>query len=477
MKKYNANKEFTKALIYIMLKKPQKYYEYKDFQGIFTRSESDIRRSLGELISARILEVSKPRGKPPGESKNQDKRKCYRISNKIRAFKELLKIYSDSETDMGLFLNSKYIKLLFKNNKFIDIYEILQGKLNDANFRKTASLALLSQPNIIKEYKDIADIIYNYYLNLKALELDENSEIRLKFDKRRPIWNEVMIGGRGDLLNPMLNQNAKQPIPLLRFPIRPIGSKHIDVLQTFCPLEAIGLYREAILPRLLDLYTELNKNSYITNGLYYFLECDTTLSPFTSFPFNNPQSLLLNTNFQRIFDNAYLLEPKDRDFFAVRAYMIYSNFKDILFELFRNNLPSKQQMLEQQIKQYIFEWNVASTNFDSIWLLLDSIYGNKGRSLKLNIKRSETSLQIIDLETNKPINGVEGSETELSSQPIIITDPWTSEGGAKYMEDPFNCIRSCECFKNYGATIKAIPIDYIILDLKRKLKENGIDYE
>ena len=475
MIKDKANSELNRKILSTMLKEPRKFYEFKDFRGALFEGESDIRRCLRELASIGILDVSKPRGRPP--SKNLDKLKCYRISNEIRAFKELLRIYSESETDIGLFLNSEYLKLLFKNNKFIDIYQILQGKLNDANFQKTASMALLSHPKIIKEYKETADIIYNHYLNLNDSVIDENSEIRLKFDKKRPIWKDVIVGGRDDLLDPLLNQDTKQSIPLPRFSLRPIHSKHIDILHTFCPLEAIGLYRKAILPRLLDLYDELNKKLYITNGLYYFLECDTNLSPFTSFPFNNPQSLLLNSHFQRIFDNAHLLEPKDREFFAMRAYMIYSNFKDILFELFQSNLPSSQQVLEQQIRQYVFEWNVASTNFDSLWLLMDSIYGNKGRSIKLYIKRSETSLQIIDLETNEPVSSIEGSETELNSQPIIITDPWTSEGGAKYMEDPFNYLRSCECFKNYGIMERTIPIDNIILDLKCKLKENGIDYE
>lgn len=473
MIKEGLNSEPKKELLNIMLNNPRIYYQYKDFQlALHHMGETSIRTHLRKLVRKGILEESQPRGKPAG--KDDIKLKYYRISNSIDAFEELFSIYFGK--DIKILLNPAYVKMLLKNNDFTKVYDVFREKLNIIYFRKNISTALLNQPSIIKEYQEIADIIYNHYLDVKEPKPNSNQEIRPKFTNRYPIWNAI-VGGRDDVMNLMINDNAPAIISKFQSPLKPIYSKHIEMLQTFCPLEAIGLYREAIAPRFLDLCDELNKASKISDGLNQFLELDIELSPYTSFPFNNPQSLLSNSHFQRIFDNGYFLEPKDRDFFAIRALAIHDNFADILFELFRNILPSNQKVLEEQVRQFIFEWNVASTNLDSIWLFLDSIYGINGNSVKFYIRRSETGLQIRDLETNRSFIDDDGREMESSSQPIVVRDPWDSCGGAEYMEDPFNHLRPCSCFYSYVENMEFIPIEDILSDLKSRFADCGLDYD
>lgn len=473
MAKEGLNSEPIKKLLNIMLNNTQKYYTYKDFRRAFPdMSETSIRTPLRELKDNGILDVSRSRGKPAG--KDDTNLKYYRISNSIHAFEELFSIYFGK--DIKFLLDSRYIKTLLNNNQFTEVYDILSEKFNVIDFRKIASTVLLNHPSIIKEYQEIANTIYNHYLYVKEPKPNSNQEIRPKFTNRYPIWNAI-VGGRDDVMNLMINDNAPAIISKFQSPLKQIYSKHIEMLQTFCPLEAIGLYREAIAPRLLDLCDELNKASKISDGLNQFLELDIELSPYTSFPFNNPQSLLSNSHFQRIFDNGYFLEPKDRDFFAIRALAIYDNFADILFELYRNILPSNQMVLAEQTRQFIFEWNVASTNLDSIWLFLDSIYGINGNSVKFYIRRSDTGLQIRDLETNRSFIDDDGREVELSSQPIVIRNPWDSYGGAEYMENPFNHLRPCSCFYSYLGNMEFIPIEDILSDLKSRFADRGLDYD
>jgi len=304
---------------------------------------------------------------------------------------------------------------------------------------------------------------------------DATNEIHLKSAKRYPIWN-IIVDSRDDVLDSRMSEYEADIVSKLGYSLQPIYSKHIEMLKTFCPLEAVGLYRKTLAPKLVELYLEMNRKSLITNGLSTFLECDNYISPFTSFPLNNPQSLLWYSHFQRIFEDAYLLEPQDLDLLAIRALTIHDEFPDMLFELFRNNLPLNEKVLEDQIKHLIFEWNVASTNFDSLWLFLESIRSEKGSFIKCHISRNGIDMQITNLAKDEPNISDEGYEIQFSSMPIVIIEPWVERGGARYMEDPFNRLRPCACFDIYGGNMEFMPIEQIIEDLKLKFAERGFNY-
>lgn len=463
----------SKEILNILLEYPNKTFEYGYFRRSlgWDTSESSIRRSLLKLANKGILQVSRQRGKPAG--KNTDKTKYYKISNDLNAFKYLSQIYSGD--DAQIFLFSKYVSKSTKFHQFPHIYDILKEKLNAIEFRRIASKAFLNHPSIIEEYREIAELIYNYYLGADKPIKNVADALRPKFEKRYPIWNAI-VDSRDDVLDPRMSENEAKVVSKLQYSLQPIYSKHIEMLKTFCPLEAIGLYRETLAPKLVELYAELNRKSFITSGLSTFMECDNYISPFTSFPLNNPQSLLWYSHFERIFDNGYLLKPQDCDFLAIRSLAIHDDFPDILFELFRNNLPIKQKVLRDQIKHLIFEWNVASTNFDSLWLYLESLYREKDSFIKCHISRSGIDMRIENLVTNEPYIGNECSELQFSSMPIAIIKPWVDRGGASYMDDPFDYLRPCACFENYGGNMESIPIAQIISDLKLRFAEHGFNY-
>jgi hypothetical protein len=473
MQNNEINGESSKRILNILLENPGKYFKFVQLRRILAdMSDSSIRGSLRELENKRILDVSGQRGKPAGK-KGSDKIKYYKISKELNSFKDLSQFYS--KNDIQSFLFSKYVRQSIKTYRFTDLYDIQREKLKAIEFRIIASKAFLNHPSVIEEYHEIAEFIYNYYLDPDKSMKNAANEIRPKFTKRYAIWNTI-VDSRDDVLDSRMSEYEADVASNFGYSLQPIYSNHIEMLKTFCPLEAVGLYRKTLAPKLVDLYIEMNNKSLITNGLSMFLECDNYISPFTSFPLNSPQSLLWYSHFQRIFEDIYLLEPQDLDLLAIRALAIHDEFPDILFELFRNNLPLKESVLEDQIKHLVFEWNVASTNFDSLWLFLESLYREKGCFIKCHISRSGIDMQIKNLVTDGPDISDEGNEIQFSAMPIVIIKPWVDRGGARYMEDPFNHLRPCACFDHYGGNMEFISIEQIISDLKLRFAEHGFNY-
>jgi hypothetical protein len=348
-----------------------------------------------------------------------------------------------------------------------------------SNFKRRASTGLLTRLATIQEYQSAANLISDYFLGEDSKDIEKYSDngIKTKSIKYLPLWYTV-TDDRDDVWRSKLNKALPPSSLNIRDRLRPIHSKHIDILKSFNSEEAVDLYRKTIYLQLSALYTELEKRSLITPGLSWFMDFDNYLSPFSSFPANSLQFLLFSRPFQRIYDDVFLLNEEDKILLIDRARSIYLDFPDFLFDFFRNNLPMKKKVLEQQIRQFIFEWNVASTNFDSILYYLESVYGEELGSGKYHLKSVDMMFQIEDIKTNKPLLSNKEFVVQFSSMPIIVTIPGAMEGqgGAEYMEEPYTYLRPCQRFDLTNG-MDFIPIEQIMSKLKSRFEEHGFNYD
>lgn len=441
-----------------------------------TKKKIDLRRKDG------LIEAGSPRPTTRPESSRPKQLEIpFYISRDIRAFNDIIKmIIKNDYVDLGnKIINSDYIDTLIRSNTFIAVYDAIEKYLEISDFRRRASSGLLTRLATIQEYQRAANLISDYFLgvDLKDVRKYSDNGIKTKSIKYLPLWYTV-TDDRNDVWRSKLNK-ALPPSSLdIRHRLQPIHSKHIEILKRFNSEEAVDLYRKTIYLQLSDLYTELEQRSLITSGISWFMDFDNYLSPFSSFPTNSLSSLLFSRPFKRIYEDVFLLDQEDKMFLVDRARSIYLNFSDFIFDFFRNNLPMKKRVLEQQIRQFIFEWNVASTNFDSILYYLESVYGDERGSGKYHLKSEDMMFQIEDITTNRPLLSNEEFVVQFSSMPIIVTVPGAMEGqgGAEYMDEPYTYLRPCQCFNSIDE-MDFIPMEQIMSKLKTRFEEHGFNYD
>jgi hypothetical protein len=111
-----------------------------------------------------------------------------------------------------------------------------------------------------------------------------------------------------------------------------LGSASVEILQYFDALEALSFYKKVIGKTYSDLYWNKAKEINVeeTNLIRSFLEYEIALSPFTSYPVNDPLKLLFMRPFERLYDDVYLFDSSADDTMIRRAYLIYSHFKELL---------------------------------------------------------------------------------------------------------------------------------------------------
>jgi hypothetical protein len=203
------------------------------------------------------------------------------------------------------------------------------------------------------------------------------------------------------------------------------------------------------------------------------------LSPLSSYPVNDlSQLLLLPYPFQRIYEDAYLI---DRDAFGVlssRAAAIYNFFSDFVLESIKIN--QIQGDIEQITKQLIFYWNVASTRFDVICGFLGKFYGNNIGSRNYHLKSDGLRFQIVDLKTNEQLISKElERDILLSNITPSLPDDLHIEDNANW---PFEFLKPCEIFKhmdNDGQpwNYEIIHYETILEEINLKLNSKKLSHE
>jgi hypothetical protein len=160
----------------------------------------------------------------------------------------------------------------------------------------------------------------------------------------------------------------------------------------------------------------------------------------------------------------------------IQASTIFENFSEILFEFFRNAPPPNEKVIEELVRQFVYQWDVVTTNFDSVQLYLYLLHRMNEDSGKYHVQSRGFEFGITDLETKEQLTDSMKESLNFESLPLIFERPWEDSGS--YIIQSFEYLQPCNCI--LGPSIKesrSIPATQIITDLKAKFTEYGWDYE
>lgn len=401
--------------------------------------ESTMRKYLKKFEAEEVFIVTGIPGRPKGGNR----RKSYQIATSSNAFRTLYqKYYKDFPEKL---LDSNYANLFIEQVGFREMYKLIESDLERSDFRIISTKILLNHPSTIAEYEGMAE-----QLSKSIFEIVE------------------LLGA---------DSNRLKSLELLSHIKHNIESNFIEslsILGNLDQLQSIKFYRNTVHETFVEVIRKLWEKCLITEGVFNFFAFDTYLSPLTSYPINDLSQLILSPYpFQRIFEDAYLI---DKDAFAVlsgRAAAINNFFVDILFELIKDNMESDE--IITITKELIFYWNVASTRFDYICLFLEPEYREERRgSGNYHIKCDGISFQIFDLANNERLLPEDMTKETLKigslpSEFEIINDDHIE----KNMKNPFTRLRPCRVFEGMGYRSNYIPIKEILKQLNLILGKDG----
>jgi hypothetical protein len=455
------------------LGEPDKTFKFMDIRPTLNEMSGDsIRKDLQKLEKDKILDVDFSRGRPKGGNKT----KTYRIRCEISIFRKLFPLYT-VDCIYELF-SSRYMDSIIKKVGLEAICGVIKQDLEITNFRTIASKALLRQPSTINEYQDRINFIGEFlsaYAEILHLNEQEAQQI---LTNQRELWKMVHYQEEPRLFD-SYDEKLKKNI---RCFIRPFRSNRIDILTEFEYDEAIHLYRNTMHKEIRKLFSDLAKNMVITQGLYQFMEQDSYLSPFTSYPQATIQGILFGRPFQRIYDDIYLLSEKDLSIFCSRTATLYNNFGEILFQFFRTHLGYLPD-LNLYTRQFIFQWNVARTNFDNLWEYLSDVYKEKIGSGKYHIFLEGADMKIIDLETNEPIpECFEIKNYDDYVKDYLVVDEIRSpiidnmfSGLEIDVWDPYSILISSFWGRDLNNCPTIIPMDRVLIDINSEFSKRGLN--
>lgn len=429
-------------------------------------------KDVGSIYQGQHRNTTNPKSMRP----NQSEKPYYLIRN-LEMFDSLVSCISSmrSETKEEQFmlkrlLGSDYVSAVIENVGFDSVYNVVEPLLRDPELKKIVSETLLKQKATIGIYNKIAKSMRDYLSNPDTVNISSFNEIIHKNFPPRPLWSAVVEKNYPDY--DCLGDNLKN----IRLQLKTISSRCIKMLSNFSSIEAVSLYRTTLHNEFIELVSEFEENDRISLGLSKFLIYDNYLSPFTSYPIHSPRFVLFSGPFQRIYEDFYLIDDIDFHYLDERARIIHDNFADILFEFFRNEIPKNHESLEEQTKQFIYQWNVASTNFDSVRLYLESVYKGKEGSGRYYVLNNGIVFKMIDLERNESLPEVEKCDLYYEALPMIFGKPW--EASASYMPNPFEYLKPCMSFVSAPEVSKyVISMDQILSKLKSRFAEFGLNYD
>ena len=401
----------------LLIREPDHEFKLSDLKSKLTdMSEDSIRKTLQSLKRKGICSLSFSRGRPKGGSRLEN----YLLQKEIKVYEELFRVYFETGNECE-FLASNYNNDMIEKFGYQTIHNIIKNKMEVATFRKNASDAILNLSSIKEEYKKVA---YNLREEISSNGLMQDHEL-----------------------------NPEYIAPII-------------TLNDFEPIQSIRLYRETIHETVLEAYKDLAARSIISEGVHSFLAFDTYLSPLSSYPVNDLSQLLLSPYpFQRIYEDAYLIEGDAFIVLSSRAAAIYNFFSDFVLESIKIN--QMQGDIEQITKQLIFYWNVASTRFDVICGFLGKFYGNDIGSRNYHLKSDGLRFQIVDLKTNEQLIPKElERDILLSNITPSLPDDLHIEENASW---PFEFLRPCEIFKHMDNDSQ--PWNYEIIHYETILEE------
>jgi hypothetical protein len=444
-------------ILNVFIRYPTKEFTFYDLLGVegSPREKTGgyrISEALDYLVDRRIIRKTRPLGAPPKakqKKKSYGKKYHYRLSHTNYAFKQVFDVYLSD--DINKLLSSEYTNNVIGEIEFERIYKIIGKHLADSDFRRKASQLLLYHQATKGEYWEFAN-----ELQKKIIELPQQESTNTS--KNEDIELSAYLSELGEEISP-----------------KPIGP--IELLKSFEPVNAVRFYREILHQSLRNAYDELARESIISNGLRNFLVFDNYLSPFTAHPSNSVVKIIFSQPFQRIYEDAYLIDKEKFWVLSARAVAIYNYFSDFLLEYFKY-VDANQEEREIIAKEMIYLWNVASTRFDLVCYYLAGLYEEEKGSGDYHLISDGLTFNVIDLVEKKPLLSSEISSSILmfGSTPQIFTREGSRTKG-KLMSEPFTRLRPCLTFEDMGWKSEYIPFDEILSELDSKLAEYRMEKE
>jgi len=450
-----ANSINVKRVLDVVIQDRKKIYTKDDFhRELGQTSYPRIEEAVNYLSKEKIFIKSHGVGAPPKESNKVAKRKAFfELSSSVAAFSKIFAIYFNSK-EVELLLKSEYSTRVLQKHSFVKYHEkIITSHLNDSIFLKLASRILLNHPAVIREYEEIAR-----QLRIEMLNAIKNKNTLVQSPS---VGKKYLI----DILCETADELSTNKI------------EYIDILRDYDSLLAVKLYRKTIHMGISNVYNELAEEGAISGALKRFLIFDNYLSPLTAYPVNGTLRVLFSRPFERIYDDAYLLDGESFELLSGRAAAIYCDFSEFIFELIKTDKVSEKD-LETMTKRMIYHWNVASTRFDLICIKLNEIYGKRAVSGNYHLKTDGLEFNIIDLKIGKKLLPPEVAKSILmvGSSPAIFKESSNDDLFMKNMKNPFTCLRPCLTFGDLGWKSDCVHIEEILSQLKLKLSERNVGY-
>jgi hypothetical protein len=182
--------------------------------------------------------------------------------------------------------------------------------------------------------------------------------------------------------------------------------EELDILQDL-GMQGILFYREHLSEDFISLFKG-RINAENGKHIIEYVQLDNYLGPFTAYPVNHPIELLFSSSFGRLYEDAYLIGPKDMGFLLERANVIFEN----IHEFARIYIGSRVYQ-EAAIRELIHDWNIAAARLEAILSLLGQL-GYDPEESCLHLTKDSAGFQIVNLRTDEGLLGesdIESLET------------------------------------------------------------------
>ena len=265
------------------------------------------------------------------------------------------------------------------------------------SFRDIAATALLSHSATIEEYKGLPRLIKDYFNSMennKAIaevgEKFQKDGVEVKRDNPAYEW---MVKA----FHSSIQQYDGAPYD------NKVGSiEELDILHDL-GTQGVLFYRKHLLEDFVSLF-EGRTNADNGKRIIKYVQLDNYLSPFTAYPVSHPIERMFCTSFGRLYEDVYLIDPKDMGFLLERANIVFRNFA----KLARLYIGSRTYK-EAAIRELIHDWNMASARLEAILGLLGQVGYDPEKSC-FHLTRDLTGFQIVDMRTHESLLG--GSDIE-----------------------------------------------------------------
>lgn len=459
----------NRRVLEVFSRNPNKQLTYDDLKGLREHTtESRIREALRALVCEKVLIGRNPRGKPRAGGKNRAA-DSYKLKMDSASFERVFDTYYKGNIDT--FSKSNYANSIIKRFGFIAIYNIVKRHMADQRFKKIASQSILNHPEFLKEIQRYPD------------SLRKNNE---------HLDDSIMAYTLS-------------------------GDNLIGLMRNFDAIDAVTFYRNNIKNTYGELIREF-AGERLPESLKKFLDLDIYLSPFTSFPVNDPIQLFFARPFERLYDDVYLIDESDYEKFIQRAYLFYSNFGEMLCEgvyslvfyeefgdldkwqkkisdqtfdygarrwiseNFRtyadekmkyynerlDSLTNDDESARSMIKASIYRWNFTLSRIDSLTNELD-YRGNRKGSGKYHIFNDNGVLRVIDLETNDDIYNPSRPMKTFGDN--FLSEFLDSRALVDNRENLNRYLRPCMAFVNEMLGSKFYYYEDLLDDFKLKLSK------